>query len=34
MILGGSRIGLYTAELLENEYRVTIVKKIRKDVMK
>ena len=27
MILGGSRIGLYTAELLENDYRVTIVEK-------
>jgi trk system potassium uptake protein TrkA len=27
MILGGSRIGLYTAELLEKDYRVTLVEK-------
>ena len=27
MILGGSRIGIYTAELLEKDYRVTLVEK-------
>ncbi|MBM77249.1 MAG: Trk system potassium transporter TrkA [Crocinitomicaceae bacterium] len=29
MILGGSRIGVYTAELLEKHYRVTLVEKDR-----
>ena len=34
MIIGGSRIGINTAELLENDFRVTLVKKTKLPVSK